>query len=228
MLTPHKVNVGFYGLLQRFVSVYYVTSTYLSIFRSTKIKTQNKYKLSVRAKSPRTFSPTQTLYKTVVQHYPSSLNRELKKSEKLILVIIIQMKYSILLTLLFFTLSCHQTNKEFEIDSPEAIARLNSDLKLTKIDIAKEINYWLDIDSSAVAYFKTDSTTILRVIKRLQMEHDTIQNYIWIPENSPGWFRPSIDPDRKKNNTWIKIHSDKKIFLQLNEEQNECFFANIK
>ena len=64
--TPHKVNVGFYGFLQRFVSVYYVTSTYLSIFRSTMIKTQNKYKLSVRAKSPRTFSPTLTLYKTVV------------------------------------------------------------------------------------------------------------------------------------------------------------------
>jgi hypothetical protein len=33
------------------------------------IKTQNKYKLSDRAKSPRTFSPTLTLYKTVVKHY---------------------------------------------------------------------------------------------------------------------------------------------------------------
>ena len=63
--TPYKVNVGFYGLLQRFVSFYYVTSTYLSIFRSTMIKIQNKYKLSARAKSPRTFSPTLTLYKNV-------------------------------------------------------------------------------------------------------------------------------------------------------------------
>jgi hypothetical protein len=57
-----------FRLAQSFVFLYYVTSTYLSIFKSTKIKTQNKYKLSVRAKSLRTFSPTQTLYKTVTKN----------------------------------------------------------------------------------------------------------------------------------------------------------------
>ena len=60
------------------------------------------------------------------------------------------------------------------------------------------------------------------------MEPDTIRKYIMIPENSPGWFGPSIDPADRRNKTWIKVHSDRKIFLQINEEQNECFFANIK
>ena len=63
--TPHKVNVGFYGFLQSSVSFYYVTYTYLSIFRSTKIKTQNKYKLSARLIILRLSTPTLTLCKTV-------------------------------------------------------------------------------------------------------------------------------------------------------------------
>jgi hypothetical protein len=78
MATPYKVNMGFYGLLQRFVSFYYVTSTYLSIFRSTKIKTQNKYKLSARLKIIRFPTPTLTLYKTVGQNggFPVEINAQ--------------------------------------------------------------------------------------------------------------------------------------------------------
>ena len=40
------------------------------------IKTQNKYKLSARAKSPRTFSPTLTLYKTVVRNIKKMLTNQ--------------------------------------------------------------------------------------------------------------------------------------------------------
>ena len=48
LTTPHKINVGFYGLAQEFWFLYEVAFTYLSIFRSTKIKTLNKYKLVAR------------------------------------------------------------------------------------------------------------------------------------------------------------------------------------
>ncbi len=60
------------------------------------------------------------------------------------------------------------------------------------------------------------------------MRPDTIGKYLMIPESSPGWFGPSIDREDRLNKTWIKAHSDRKIFLQINEEQNECFFASIK
>ena len=53
MVTPYKVNVGFYGLIKSLVSVYYVTYPYLIIFRATKIKTLNKYKLSGSADNSR-------------------------------------------------------------------------------------------------------------------------------------------------------------------------------
>ena len=36
LTTPHKINVGFYGLAQEFWFLYEVAFTYLSIFRSTR------------------------------------------------------------------------------------------------------------------------------------------------------------------------------------------------
>lgn len=125
-------------------------------------------------------------------------------------------------------LSCSTNNGELTVDSIQAKNALTSELNLSERDIAKEIHYWQQYDSSSTAFFKTDSMTIARIIGRFQMKPDTSYKYIWIPENSPGWFGPSIDPKDKRNKTWIKEYPKRKIFLQTNELNNHCFYANLK
>lgn len=138
------------------------------------------------------------------------------------------MKYIITLTLLLSVLSCSTNNGELKIDSSKAKNALKTELKLEEKDVAKEIHYWQQYDSSSTASFKTDSSTIARVIKRFRMKPDTSFKYLWIPEESPGWFGPSIDKSDKRFNTWIKEYSDRKLFIQTNEFNNQCFYANLK
>ena len=138
------------------------------------------------------------------------------------------MKKLITLTILLSILSCSTNNGELKVDSTEAKNALTSELNLSELDIAKEIHYWQQYDSSSTAFFKTDSMTIARIINRFQMIPDTSYEYIWIPDNSPGWFAPSIDKSDKRFKTWIKEYSNKKLFIQTNELNNHCFYANLK
>ena len=138
------------------------------------------------------------------------------------------MKNIITLLILFGLFSCSTNDGELIVDSPEAKNTLKAELKLSESDVAKEIHYWIQHDSSSTAFFKTDSSTIGGIIDRFEMTPDTSYMYVWIPENSPAWFGPSIDKSNKQYKTWIKEYSDYKMFLQANEQFDRCFFAKLK
>jgi uncharacterized lipoprotein YajG len=67
-----------------------------------------------------------------------------------------KLKHLILIVAILIVASCSQPRKEFAIDSSESKAALKADLELTEADVTKEVHYWLEDDSSSVAYFKTD------------------------------------------------------------------------
>ena len=138
------------------------------------------------------------------------------------------MKKIIILVILFGLFSCSSNNEGLIVDSPEAKNTLKAELKLSESAVAKEIHYWMQHDSSSTAFFKTDSTTILGIIDGFQMVQDTSFKYIWIPDNSPAWFAPSIDKSDKRYKTWIKEYSDSKMFIQTNEQYDDCFYARLK
>jgi hypothetical protein len=136
-------------------------------------------------------------------------------------------QYLIIISILFFTISCYR-NREFEVNSPEAVSRLRTELQFLDLDKVEDIHFWIENDSSWVARFKTDSSTVSRIKNRLEMKLDSVVKYIWIPEDSPSWFAPSIDPKDQRQQTFIKELANRKIFVQFKEFEGLCYFANLK
>lgn len=82
------------------------------------------------------------------------------------------------------------------------------------------------IDPYYVARFKADSTLIKKIIKGLNMKIDTNFMQVWIPEESPSWFSPSIDYQNNVFPTFVVEKSGKREVLYYDENQNIAYYYN--
>lgn len=130
-------------------------------------------------------------------------------------------KIVISILILFGIYSCN-LNFEEEKNLRETKARLKRQLMLKNEDTISELKYFKN-RKGYVYSFKTNSSVIEKVIKQLHMNIDTTGKYIWIPEESPSWFSPSLD----YKETYIKYNSNRKEFLQFDKNQKIYYYANL-
>ncbi|CAM1345433.1 hypothetical protein [Tenacibaculum amylolyticum] len=104
----------------------------------------------------------------------------------------------------------------------EVQAKLKTQLILNNEDKVYELKYFKS-NKGNIYSFKANSNILEKVIKQLHMTIDSTGKYIWIPEESPNWFSPSLDYIK----TYITDKPNRKEFLQFDEDQNIYYYANL-
>ena len=120
--------------------------------------------------------------------------------------------------------------KDFEKNSEEANLRLKTQLEIGNVEIISDLNYFMDetgIDPYYLASFKTNNKLVTKIVERLNMTIYKEGVFIWIPENSPSWFAPSIDYKNNEFPTYILEKPGRKEFLYFDRNNKVCFYANF-